>query len=108
MVELTEIVNFQQWSHQLEPQVPVLHEKEVRIFNHDLTFSKDALYLTSQVHNVNIAWDEDMLGVPIEWIKSLNDESRSTKFLKHIGKLDDLNVKNVNKKSLKGGFHLLF
>lgn len=40
--------------------------------------------------------------------RSLVDESGSEKFLKHIEKLDELNITNVNKRSLKGEFQLLF
>lgn len=66
------------------------------------------MYLTSQVHNVNIALDEDILGevlgVPTEVFRSLKDESGFKKLLKYIGNLDDLIITNVIKKSLTGKF----
>lgn len=77
------------------------------MFDHNLTFFEDALYLISQVHNVNISLNEvvagESLGVTTEGIKSLKDWFGSEKFLKHIEKLDYLNIKSVYKKSLKRG-----
>lgn len=61
---------------------------------------------------MNIALDEQVLakilGVAIEGTKSLKDKSGSVKFLEVCGKLDDLNIKNLTKKSLKEEFQLLF
>lgn len=111
MAELVEMVKFQSWEHLFEPPVP-LHEKEMRIFYHKLTFSKDDFYLTSQVHDVNISLDKqvltEVLEVPNQGNRSLKDEWGSVRFLKLIGKLDDLNIKSVTKKSLKGEYQLFF
>lgn len=78
------------------------------MFNHNHTISDDALYLTSQVHNVNIDLDVKVLAESLEVTtqktRSLKDDCGSEKFLRYIGKLDDLNIKFVTKKSLKEEF----
>lgn len=54
---------------------------------------------------MNIALHEQVLAeilrVPIEGTRSLENESRLENFLKVYGKFYDLNIKNVSKKSLK-------
>lgn len=67
------------------------------------------MYLKTQVHDVNIALNEqEVLEVPPEGSSSLKDESGYKKFLKLDRKLDDLNIKELKNKSLKGEFQLLF
>lgn len=87
-----------------ELTVPTLHEKDIRKFYHNLTFLDDALYMITQVNKVNIALNEQVFGLPTEGTRSLKDESGSGKFLKVCGKLDDLNIKNMIKKSFKENF----
>lgn len=85
MVDLLEMVKFQILEHLFEGPSPMLHEKDVRMFYHNLVFSYDALYLPYQVNKVNIALDEQVLskilGVPRKDTRSLVDEKGSEKFL---------------------------
>lgn len=78
------------------------------IYYHDLTFSKDDVFLTIQIHGVNIVLDEQVLaealGVPTQGIRSLKNEYGLEKFLRRIGKLDDPTMKTMTKKSLKREF----
>lgn len=64
------------------------------------------------VNEVNIAIDEEVmseiLGVPTEGTRSLRSEKGSVNFLKICGRLDDINIKNVNKKTMKGEYQMLF
>lgn len=61
---------------------------------------------------MNIAFDEEVLskvlGVPTEGIKSIRKEEGYTKFLTICSDLDDMNIRNVTKKALKGKYRLLF
>lgn len=86
MAKLVDWVKFQSWEHQFELPVPTLHEKKVRMFYHNLTFSDDDLYLTIQVNRVSIAIDEEVLfeilGGFVEGTRSLRKEKGSTKILK--------------------------
>lgn len=54
---------------------------------------------------MNITLDKqvlaEVLGVPTQGTKSLNYECGFCEFLKHNGKMDNLNIKSVIKKSLK-------
>lgn len=108
MAEIIEIVKFKTWEHLFLSPCSYYLLKKVRMFYHNLTFSDDTLYLTSQVHDANITLDEQLLakvlGVPIQGTKSLKDDSGSEKFLNHIDKLDDFNIKSGSKKSLKREF----
>lgn len=107
-----EIVNFQKWSHLFEPSIPTFHEKEVKEFYHELVFAEYALSLVTRVHNIEISLNERMLRYILkfhtEGIRFMVNQWSFTKFLIYIGKLDDLNISNVNKKALKGEFQLLF
>lgn len=82
------------------------------MFYDNLIFSNDGLYLITQVNDVNIALDEqvlaEVLGVPTEGTRSLKDESGFEIFLNLYGKSNDFNIKNFTKKSPKGGYQLLF
>lgn len=108
---MLEIVKFQSWEHLFEPPIPVLHKNKVQMFYLNLTFSNDTLYLTSQVHDMDISLNEQVmteaLGVPTQETRSLKDECGSEKFLRYIGKLDDLNIKSMTKKSLTEEFQYL-
>lgn len=82
------------------------------MFYNNLIFYKDDTYFTSQVNVVNIILDEKVMseihGAPIKGINSLRGEKGSVKFLKICGTLDDINIKNVSKKTLKIEYQLLF
>lgn len=64
------------------------------------------MYVINQVNGVNISLDEQVMTkifeVPTKETRYLKDESGSVKLLEFYGKLDDLNIKNLIKKSLKG------
>lgn len=73
--------------------------------------SKDGMYLSYQVNEVNIAIDESVLSeilwASIEGIKTVKKKKESKFFLKVYGMLDDMNIKNV-KKALKSEYQLFF
>lgn len=60
---------------------------------------------------MNISPDEQVLveelGVTTQGTMSSKDEHVSEKFLRHIFKMDDLNIKAATKKSLQGEYQLL-
>lgn len=112
MVEVLEIVKFRSLVDLFESSVPVIHEKKVRVFYHNLTLSDNAMYLMSHVYDVNIILDEQVLvealRVDTQGTRSLKDKCGFEKFLRHIGKLEDLNIKSVTKNSLKEEYQILF
>lgn len=61
---------------------------------------------------MNTVFDEKVLskilGVPTKGIESVRKEVGSTKFLTLYSNLDDMNIKNITKKALKGKYQLLF
>lgn len=89
-----------------------MNEKKVRIFYHNLTFSENGLYLTTQVNRTSLAINEEVLyeilRVLVEGIRSLGNDKIFAKFLTIYGNLDDMNIKNVSKKDLKGEYQLFF
>lgn len=60
----------------------------------------------------NISIDKDVmseiLGESTKGINFMRQQLGSGKFLEVCGRLDDINIKNVNKKALKSEFQLLF
>lgn len=46
----------------------------------------------------------EVLGLPTDWIRSLGNEKGSKKFLRICGKLHDMNIKNLSKKTLEVEF----
>lgn len=60
------------------------------------------------MNSANISSDEqvmaEIIGIPIEGTRSLGNEKEYENFLKICGKLDDMNIRNMSKKALKGEF----
>lgn len=89
MQELIEWVKFQNWKHLFKAPVPSLHEEKVCMFYHNLSFFKDGLYLTSQVNEVNITIDEEVISeilrVLTKGTRFLREQKDYMKFLEIYG-----------------------
>ncbi|MCD9637686.1 hypothetical protein HAX54_021098 [Datura stramonium] len=75
MVDLVEMVRYQDWSHLLAPLISDHHEKEVREFYHEMTFIAGGLELSTKC--------------------------ASKIFLSFVGKVENLDVERLFKKQME-------
>lgn len=111
MCDISNVVKLQNRTHLFIKNSPTLHKEKVREFHYKLEFLDDGS-LNTQVGERKLHLDEmffgEILGVPVEGIRSITGKICSKEFLNEYGKLSNLNGAGTPKKFLKGVYQLFF